>query len=38
MVIDSSDNIPKEKACPSVKYEGYTKAEYGMVYEKWFQM
>lgn len=33
MVIDSSDNIAKEKAGSSVKYEGYTEAEYSLVYE-----
>lgn len=34
MAIGSSDNVAKEKAGSSVKYEGYTKAEYSLVYEK----
>lgn len=31
MVTDSSDNIAKEQVGSSVKYEGYTRAEYGFL-------
>lgn len=37
MLTDSSDNVAKEKEGSGVKYEGYTKAEYGLVYENQFQ-
>lgn len=33
MFMNSSDNVAKEKAGSCVKYEGYMKAEYGLIYE-----
>lgn len=37
MVIGGSNDVAKEEAGSSVKCEGYTKAEYGLVYENQFQ-